>query len=256
MELFPGLPTLSRPRLAHSFNFYSTMPVTQRKPRSTTLSQLDLRTISQAISRDFAPRFFRARAEEQRQSQFSAQELREIGRQISRDFSHTLEIVPPKLVLLPVSPGHLHAYWQLDKPALPASIAGNTQPAEAAATAAVQLTLRVYAEQASAVQAPKASEPEQATGTDIAVVAEQGHAEIFLPPASSEPSQAEIFRATLGLIQDGQAFQPLLRSNSAEPAALPRQHQQSAASPALLQSIMSSSHPGSSADKTRSGQGK
>ncbi len=228
------------------------MPVTQRKPRSPTLSQLELRTISQAISRDFAPRFFRPRTQDPRQSQFSAQELREIGRQISRNFSHTLEVVPQQLVLLPVAPGHLHAYWQLEKPAVTATSQVDADPVEHATS---PLTLRVYAE-AAVQQQTAMTAPEPPLSIDIAVAAEQGHIEIFLPPALDDQPQAGIYRAALGLKHQTQTFQPLLHSNSAEPASLPHYQDQPAASPALPQSIMSSSRPGSSAGKTSSGQGK
>jgi hypothetical protein len=226
------------------------MPVTQQKPRSTTLNQLELRTISQAISRDFAPRFFRPHAKDQRQTQFSAQELREIGRQINREFSHTLEATPPQLVLLPVSPGHLHAYWQLDNQHLATTDPGDTHSAEHQTH---PLTLRVYAE---APQPTVTTDPEQLRSVDIAVAAEQNHIEIYLPPVFSDSQQPGVYHAALGLKQEMQAFQPLLHSNSAEPAALPRHQDKPTGSPALLQSIMLSSHPGSPSGKTSSGQGK
>lgn len=230
----------------------SIMPVTQLKPRSTTLSQLELRTISQTISRDFAPRFFRPRSQEQRQTQFSAQELREIGRQISRDFSHTLEVVSQQLVLLPISPGHLHAYWQMDKQAVTVTPRVAVEPADHPTP---PLTLRIYAE-APAPQQMVVANPEAPASLDIAVAAEQNHIEIFLPPEIGNMPQSGVYRAALGLKHEAQAFQALLLSNSAEPASLPRQQDQSTVSPALLQSIMSSSRHDSSVGKTSSGQGK
>lgn len=222
------------------------MPVKPEKPRSPRLSRQDLRTISQAINRDFAPRFFRPRAQELRQTQFSAQELREVSRQISREYSHSTDHHDPQLVLLPVSPDHLYAYWQTDKqPPFTADQASAVQPKT--------LTLRVYPE-------PLALEnnnfsPPPAT-FDIAVSTEQQHSDIILPSIAGDTHQAIRYHATLGRTDDADHFQPWLHSNIAEATSAPRPQAQQLSTAAMLQSIMATSHSGSPTDKTSSGQGK
>ncbi|WP_198243930.1 hypothetical protein [methane-oxidizing endosymbiont of Gigantopelta aegis] len=89
--------------------------------------------ISQAVSRDFAPRMQRS------QQAVSAQMLRDVSRTIRRQYRSITQRVnhaEPVCVVMPVDAGHLHVYWRLpevvaDKvPVIKLSSAGTTEQVE------------------------------------------------------------------------------------------------------------------------------
>lgn len=66
--------------------------------------------ISQAVSRDFAPRMQRS------QQAVSAQMLRDVSESIRcqyRPVAHCVNHAEPVCVVMPVDAGHLHVYWRL-----------------------------------------------------------------------------------------------------------------------------------------------
>lgn len=69
------------------------------------------------------------------QDKLSQQEILEISQKISRDFYPNVSSAFPGLVLLPVDPFHLYAYWTLGE---------NTIKSELSDYANFQLTLRIY----------------------------------------------------------------------------------------------------------------
>ena len=92
------------------------MPLSSAKFRNRIkLSRQEMCGISQAISRDFSPRFMAGKATGNRETQFSSQELLEISQQISREHAPSRANHPSGLVLLAVSPKRLHAYWHITK---------------------------------------------------------------------------------------------------------------------------------------------
>jgi hypothetical protein len=69
--------------------------------------------ISQEISRDFTPCFFNQKALLVEKVRFTARELLDIGAEIRRDFAPQVSCSRSELMLLPVDPGHIHAYWNV-----------------------------------------------------------------------------------------------------------------------------------------------
>lgn len=228
------------------------MPVKPQKPSPTALSRQEMRTISQAINRNYAPKFFQPHARERQDIQFSSHELREISRQINRDYSHSSENYEPHLLLLSVAPDHLHVFWQLEKLLPTPAIDSTSKPVEQPQNA---LTLRIFPEASG--EKSQASVVEQAKAIDIIIDSNHGHGEIHLPTPASERRQPVTYHATLGRTVEPEQFQPLLYSNSAESIVLPRAIKQQPSSLATQQSIMLlTSHSGSPTSGAHSGQGK
>jgi len=79
------------------------------------LSAKDMFEISQEISRDFTPCFSSPAPELDERIRLSSRELFDVGEKISRDFASKPYGNTPELMLLPVDPEHLYAYWNLGK---------------------------------------------------------------------------------------------------------------------------------------------
>ncbi len=77
------------------------------------LSAKDMFEISQELSRCFTPCFSSPVPELDEEIRLSPKELLDIGEEISRDFTPIPFSSTPELVLLPVDPGHLYAYWNV-----------------------------------------------------------------------------------------------------------------------------------------------
>lgn len=242
------------------------MPFSQIPPRRIALSQQDLQAISQAISRDFSPRFFARRQRPGKNTQFSSQELREISRLISRDFTPTLQSEHSQLVLLPVSPSRLHAYWQIAKQRLLAIASTQSAQQSALETTAANLTLRVYPEPATPENRREDSPslPTAISGEDcarpcfeISLADWQGQIDVPLsapPPQGERRNQATRYHATLGLLDPAGHFVVLADSNPAQTPLTARRSADYATSPALMQSIMLAES--SRSINSTSGQGK
>lgn len=214
--------------------------------------------ISQAISRDFSPRFFGDRRGRGRQTRFSSQELREISRLIARDYAPGLNDGKQRLVLLALAPRRLHVYWQLAKRRLTKAddVAGQIMesPPLMPPTPPSELMLRIYppvVEQAS-LEEPAANPP----WLDIAVNDWQGHQDVLLPEILSEfgGDQPRPYQAVLGLAAPGRDFEPLVFSNDAAPIRQPERD--SRRSLGRGEFIIPVSIPSLSNGKTASGQGK
>ncbi|HEY8095247.1 MAG TPA: hypothetical protein VIE65_04030, partial [Methylobacter sp.] len=93
--------------------------------------------ISQEISRNFAPCFSSWVPELVEKITLSPKELLDIGEEIGRDFAPKLVCNTPELILLPVDPGHLYAYWNLGE---------NREISRPANDGNDQLTLRIYSQ--------------------------------------------------------------------------------------------------------------
>lgn len=228
------------------------MPFSPTKPSRIILSQQEMRMISQAISRDFSPRFFGGRRGRGRQTKFSSQELREISRLIARDYAPGLNDGKQRLVLLALAPRRLHVYWQLAKRRLPKADDAAGQNLESPPPS--ELMLRIYppAAESSALE-DRASSP---SWLDIAVNDWQGHQEVLLPEALPESGgeQPQPYQAVLGLATSGREFKPLVFSNQ---AAVPWRPERDSRHPLGLEEfIIPLAVPSSSNRKTASGQGK
>jgi len=144
------------------------------------LSPVEMLEISQEINRAFAPDFFTAIPNPDYQHTLSSKELFAISEEIRLDFAPRASNNTQELVLLPVDPDNLYAYWNLgdDKAnAAPKNDSGN------------QLTLRIH------------SEPNKnsvITGTtswfDVAIDSHQAQQKVLLPLRAHETA----YRATIG----------------------------------------------------------
>ena len=159
------------------------------------LTPTELLEISQEISLAFAPDFSIKKPEPAAQQTLSAQEMLEISDEIRQDFAPKASDNTQELVLLPVDPEHLHAYWNMGDGNL------NTAPKNAAVP---QLTLRVY---------PASDKNADTTKTkswfDVAVAGSQSQQNVFL----SMQTQATAYRATLGNRYQDNSLAPLAYSN-------------------------------------------
>lgn len=104
------------------------------------LSAKEMLEISQEISRDFTPCFSSQMPELVEKIRLSPKELLDIGDEIGRDFapkaSYNLSNIP-EVILLPVDPGHLYAYWNLGE---------NREISTPDNECKDQLTLRIYSQ--------------------------------------------------------------------------------------------------------------
>ncbi|MGY6276290.1 DUF4912 domain-containing protein [Methylomonas sp. MgM2] len=198
--------------------------------------------ISQAISRDFSPRFFASRATRSPTTQFSPQELLDISRQIIREYAPTRNSGQSRLVLLAISPRRLHAYWRISKRRLSTALNRIEQQ---------PMTLRIYTQpETNAEEVVPGSTP--ASWLDVDITNDDGHQDIYLsePVPDSTPFK---FRAVIGENRGERTFIPLVYSNTAAPCPSPQaRHQQSGP---VIQLMMSVNHA-SSTGKSASGQGK
>lgn len=170
-----------------------------------------MRDISLEISRGYAPRRFRAGGRAAT-SGFSPQELFNISQQISREFAPRADARAPgapSLVLLPVDPCRLHAYWQLPEPPrqAPADV-----PAEPPTAAEPALTLRIYRqpEAADGVEDTAASRP---AWFDLPVSGQSSQQRIALPEQLA--TAAGYYQAAIGHLDQYKEFTALAYSNPA-----------------------------------------
>ena len=194
------------PKTAHKPVF------SQPEPESHTFSRQQLLAISRDVGRRFAPRFDSKIPTPDAVIKFSGQELLAVSETISREFAPTTTSGRTALVLLPVDPEHVHAYWRFDD-----GEATLKQSAQAA------LTLRLYARAADEAAMPldnanfpvyNGFETESAkTGAenwfDVAVVDFEGQQKITLPVNTG----ASHYFAVLGKNISDQGFSAMMRSN-------------------------------------------
>lgn len=229
------------------------------------LSAEEMRDISLEISRDFAPRRFRAGVGRIATPVFSPQELLGISQQISREFApradaprpasllvRPLNAVLPEpveepvlsesdklspnaepvriggglIVALPVDPLHLHVYWQLDQPASAPTVAADS------VDYASPLTLRVFCQAEPVAADTQDSAP---TWFDVPVDGECSQQQIVLP--ASDQGTAGGYQVAIGRLDERQQFTALAYSNTAATAPQPIAVSERL-SPAMAQFIM------------------
>lgn len=182
------------------------------------ISAQELRDISLQISRDFAPRRFRAATARKVAASFSPRELLAISQQISREYAPRNEANrgAAKLVALPVDPGHLHVYWQLDAP--PATATEMT--ADQATDPTQPLILRVFTEMPATVKPEPAQQsvapaPLRSTPSwfDVPVNTDRNQQQIALP--SPTACIGGLYQVAIGRLNEHQEFRALAISNHA-----------------------------------------
>ena len=77
------------------------------------LSSKEMLAISLEINRDFAPVAHPETPTQTNQAILSPQELFGISQVISNGFAPSIKPKTPEVVLMPIDPEHVHAYWQL-----------------------------------------------------------------------------------------------------------------------------------------------
>ena len=166
------------------------------------LMQPELLDISLWINREFAPRFSTPMVKNERALSFAAQELLSISAEISREFSPLSSRIAANLVLLPIDPRHLYAYWRIEQ-RLPSEQLAFKPPEP--------LTLRIFTQ-------PSGSE-ESAVGVkesawfDFPINSDESHQAVELPVNTAFSGA---FSAALGVPEGEQNFIPLLVSNCIE----------------------------------------
>jgi hypothetical protein len=152
------------------------------------LSANEMLGISQEISRDFTPCFLSLVPEPAEKIRLSSKELLDIGEEIGRDFAPKLSCNAPEVMsgyparhpsgkcksvpdrfvmLLPVDPGHLYAYWNLGE---------NREIFSPANDDNDQLTLRVYSQPEE-----ESAASETASWFDVAIGRSMTHQQVSLP---------------------------------------------------------------------------
>ena len=159
------------------------------------LSPKEMLEISQEINRDFAPDFSIKKPEPAAQPKLSAEEMLEISEEIRQGFAPRASDNTEELVLLPVDPDHLYAYWKLgdDK----ANTAPKNNPGN-------QLTLRIY---------PEPNKNPDITETkswfDVAIDSYQAQQSVALPMWNHETA----YRASIGNREPDNSLAELAKSN-------------------------------------------
>jgi hypothetical protein len=159
------------------------------------LSPKELLEISQEINREFAPSSVMDSPELDAEIKLSPKELFDISEEIRQDFAPRASDNPQELVLLPVDPDHLYAYWNLgeDKPdTTPTIDSGN------------QLTLRIHSEPNK-----NSDITETKSWFDVAVDSPQAQQQVFLPMRTDETA----YSATIGKHYPDNSLAPFFQSN-------------------------------------------
>ncbi|MGR9114304.1 MAG: DUF4912 domain-containing protein [Gammaproteobacteria bacterium] len=158
------------------------------------LSSQELLEISLEITAKYSPRFACAIPEvDNSRIKLSAQEILAISEEITREFAPKLTVGKSEIVLLPVDPYHLHAYWRLDE----SEFKDDQEPEQA-------LTLRIYPEPNG-----DSAEFETEAYLDVVIAGSQGQQNIVLP-ASGHVTR---YSAAIGKNLSGQDFTAYIRSN-------------------------------------------
>lgn len=162
------------------------------------LSAKEMFEISQEISRDFTPCFSSRMPKRVEKIKFSARELFDISEEIGRDFAPKVSGNLPELMLLPIAPGHIHAYWNI----------GQNQVATPDNSGAHPLTLRIYGQ----------AEETMATGSaaswfDVSLDKSENQQHVSLP-ISANPIA---YSAAIGQTGMDDNFIVLARSNTVYP---------------------------------------
>ncbi len=162
----------------------------------TQFTPKELFDIGEEISRDFTPCFSSRTPELVEKIKFTPKELLDIGEEIGRDYAPQKSYQSPELMLLPVDPGHLHAYWNLDrKPKIATPY--NDAPHK--------LTLRIYAQSEK-----KKALADTATWFDVAIDSSATHKQVSLPG----PTGNSVYSAAIGQYGADDDFIVFAQSNT------------------------------------------
>ncbi|MEQ1635993.1 MAG: DUF4912 domain-containing protein [Methylococcales bacterium] len=167
-----------------------------------TLSQQELRAISDQINQDFAPNIAFKALQPASTTRLSSKELRDISAEISREFApaHSTEVA--ELVLLPIDPTHLYAYWQLTDTQM-------TRLSENTAEDKTPVTLRIYSKPSESLELNPHN-----VWFDVAIHAEQSHQAVQLPDAIATSNAAIFYTGVIGERDAEDHMTPFAQSNT------------------------------------------
>ncbi|MDO9048766.1 MAG: DUF4912 domain-containing protein [Methylobacter sp.] len=151
--------------------------------------------ISQEISRNFTPCFSSWMPELVEKIRLSPKELLDIGEEIGRDFAPKASYNIPEVVLLPVDPGHLYAYWNLGE---------NREISTSDNERKDQLTLRIYSQPDEEREAI-----ETASWFDVAIDSPKTQQQVSLPSPVNETA----YSAAIGKCCADDSFIAFAHSN-------------------------------------------
>jgi len=159
------------------------------------LSAKEMLEISQEISRNFTPCYSNPMPEFAEKIRLSPSELLDIGEEIGRDFAPKPACNTPEVMLLPVDPGHLYAYWNLGE---------NREISKPVNDHNDQLTLRIYSqsEEESVVS-------ETVSWFDVVIGRAMTHQQVSLP----SPVDDTVYSAAIGKSGADDSFIEFAHSN-------------------------------------------
>lgn len=159
------------------------------------LSPKEILEISQEISREFAPSSVIDSPELDAKINLSTREMFEISEEIRQDFAPRASNNTQELVLLPVDPDHLYAYWNLGDDKLNATPKNDFEN---------QLALRIYSQPNKNLDIT-----ETKSWFDVAIDSPQAQQKVLLPMRSHETD----YRATIGRRYPDNSLAPFAHSN-------------------------------------------
>lgn len=158
------------------------------------LSSEEMLEISQEINREFAPDFSIIIPNPDYQHKLSSEEMYAISEEIRLGFAPKASNNTKKLVLLPVDPDHLYAYWNL----------GDDKQNTAQINAGNQLTLRIYSDSDKKTDITKTK-----PWFDVAIESAQAQQKIFLPSRKRDTA----YSAAIGKRYPDNSLAPFASSN-------------------------------------------
>lgn len=159
------------------------------------LSPKEMLEISQEINREFAPSFSTRTPSSNYQHKLSPKEMFEISEEIRQDFAPKASNNTQELVLLPVDPDNLYAYWNLGVDNLNTTQKNDSEN---------QLTLRIYSEPNKNTDITKTT-----SWFDVAINNAQAQQKVFLPSWAHETA----YHATIGKRYPDNSLAPFAFSN-------------------------------------------
>lgn len=161
----------------------------------TRFTPKELFDIGEEISRDFTPRFSSQTPKLVDNIKFTPKELLAIGEEIGRDYAPQKSYKTPELMLLPVDPGHLYAYWNLNEKHQAATPINDSKH---------KLTLRIYAQSEK-----KKAFAETPTWFDVAIDSPVARQQISLPYRAADT----VYSAAIGQCGADDGFIIFAQSN-------------------------------------------
>jgi Domain of unknown function (DUF4912) len=168
-----------------------------RSASQILLSSKEILDISQEINSKYAPITSIKPAGRQAKMAFSSRELFDISAEITRKHTPKINYGIPKLVLLPIDPEHLYAYWNL----------GDDQTNPASKDESQDIVLRIYPKQDDIP-----AKPQKKVWFDVVIDQAQRRQTVFVP----KEHNAESYTAVIGTLAQDNHLTELVTSKAAQ----------------------------------------